>query len=587
MAADGATLCSARIGPQKGRKNLRECCQYLKDNRIDRTQFWRKVGNVLVCDLEALEQQMEEKAGQRSQKGSVIGYCSCGAAYPPRVKRGGDRKARRQRQRVNRGRSRDDRVVSSALARALNPAKGGSVPRNTETPSKLQLLQRFTVAGSAEGSSIRSDKDQAIYVGISHPTDRLAKSDEEKSVKTQKKERKVEDGLLLVVSASIYGKQVRALIDSGATRCFVTPTCVTAVGLKGTPRDVFLELGNGEKYLSRGYVPEVPVVTAGLTVKIGLTVTNLLHEVDLVLGINWLQLVNPVVDWSGARLYVPNAVHTALLQGNWLEGHVHAGTVTVLSSEMELQQMKNAAVQEKISILKCPKFWRIKTNDTVNSRANSFKKGEKNEQYEEEWGYLYHTDCQFCKDKNGCKENCKHRSCCKLFVIKTDEGVVRIKRVNKNAKLPFRGTEGAAGYDLAAAQSAVVPAHGKVLVKTGLAMALPPGCYGRIAPRSGLALKKFIDVGAGVIDSDYRGELGVILFNFGNEDFVVNQGDKVAQLIFEKIKTPTVKEVDSLEGTGRGDRGYGSTGISGSQSNQFKTSRPSQDSNSDQAVKTQ
>ena len=55
VAADGATLCSARIGAQKGRKNLRECCQYLKDNRIDRTQFWRKVGDVLVCDLEALE----------------------------------------------------------------------------------------------------------------------------------------------------------------------------------------------------------------------------------------------------------------------------------------------------------------------------------------------------------------------------------------------------------------------------------------------------------------------------------------------------------------------------------------------------
>ena len=95
---------------------------------------------------------------------------------------------------------------------------------------------------------------------------------------------------------------MRALIDSGATRSFVTPACVIAVGLKGQPRDTFLELGNGEKFLSRGYVPDVPVVTAGLTVKIRLTVTNLLHEVDLVLGINWLQLVNPVVDWSGARL---------------------------------------------------------------------------------------------------------------------------------------------------------------------------------------------------------------------------------------------------------------------------------------------
>ena len=91
---------------------------------------------------------------------------------------------------------------------------------------------------------------------------------------------------------------------------------------------------------------------------------------------------------------------------------------------------------------------------------------------------------------------------------------MRIKRVNKNAKLPFRGTEGAAGYDLAAAQAAVVPAHGKVLVKTGLSMALPPGCYGSVAPRSGLALKKFIDVGAGVIDSDYKGGTGCNSFQF-------------------------------------------------------------------------
>ena len=101
---------------------------------------------------------------------------------------------------------------------------------------------------------------------------------------------------------------------------------------------------------------------------------------------------------------------------------------------------------------------------------------------------------------------------------------MKIKRINKNAKLPIRGTAGAAGYDLAAAQAAVVPAHGKVLVKTGLSMALPPGCYERIAPRSGLALKKFMDVGADIIDADYRGELGVILFNFGSEDFAVNMG---------------------------------------------------------------
>ena len=149
---------------------------------------------------------------------------------------------------------------------------------------------------------------------------------------------------------------------------------------------------------------------------------------------------------------------------------------------------------------------------------------------------MYHTECKFCKTKN----DCKHRTACKLYTLVNEEGkdVVTVKRVNVNAKLPVRGTSGVARYDLSAAQAAVVPAHGKCLVKTSLQMALPTGCYGRIAPRSGLALKKFIDIGAGVIDTDYRGEVGVVLFNFGSEDFVVNMGDRIAQLIFEKIKTP-------------------------------------------------
>ena len=85
------------------------------------------------------------------------------------------------------------------------------------------------------------------------------------------------------------------------------------MGLKGQPQDTFLELGNGQKFLSRGSVPDVPVVIAGLTVRVGLTVTSLLHEVDLVLGVTWLQLVNPIVDWSSGKVYLPNAIHTALL----------------------------------------------------------------------------------------------------------------------------------------------------------------------------------------------------------------------------------------------------------------------------------
>ena len=465
MVADGTTLCSTRIRSLKEKKNWREICEYLRKNRIDWTQILRKVGCVLEVNMEALEQvERTRNAGQRQQQGVAVGCCKCGFAHPPRDKRGGDRMARRRRQRVNRGRSRDDCIVAQALAKSLNPFQGGSDSRDLATTSKLQILQQFSVAGNEDGKSIRSEKDQAIYVGISNPTDRLAHEVTEKKEEKDKKGqstagskqnkifRKVEDGLLMVVAARIYGKPVRALIDSGATRCFVTPACVTTVGLKGQPRDTFLELGNGEKFLSRGYVPDVPVVTAGLTVKIGLTVTNLLHEVDLVLGINWLQLVNPVVDWSGARLYVPNAVQTTLLQGNWLEGHMQAGTVTVLSSELELKRMKERTMQEKISVLKCPKFWREINNDQ-NLRTN-FLKGDV--KYEIKWGHLYKTDCDICKRKNECKGICKHRTFCKLYVMNGREGEIKMKRVNKNAMLPSRGTSGAAGYDLAAAEAAVV-----------------------------------------------------------------------------------------------------------------------------------
>ena len=155
MVAAKTTSCSIGVGPYKNIKNVRECCQYLTSRKIDRTRIWRKVGNVLVVDKEALEQSVKD-AGQQSQKRSVIGYCSCGATYPSRVKRGGDRQARRNHQRANRECSRDMHTVSGALARALNPLQGGSVPRNTETSSKLQLLQQFLLLDLKMG--IKSDQ---------------------------------------------------------------------------------------------------------------------------------------------------------------------------------------------------------------------------------------------------------------------------------------------------------------------------------------------------------------------------------------------------------------------------------------------
>ena len=89
-------------------------------------------------------------------------------------------------------------------------------------------------------------------------------------------------------------------------------------------------------------------------------------------------------------------------------------------------------------------------------------------------------------------------------------GELQVKILRENAVLPVRGSAGVAGYDLYAAGSCVIPSQGKGTIGTGLAVALPAGTYARIAPRSGLAIRNFIDVGAGVVDSDYRGKIKVV-----------------------------------------------------------------------------
>ena len=140
--------------------------------------------------------------------------------------------------------------------------------------------------------------------------------------------------------------------------------------------------------------------------------------------------------------------------------------------------------------------------------------------------------------------------------------VLQIKKLAAAARLPVKGSALAAGYDLHALVPTTVPAKGKALVSTGIAMAIPIGNYGRIAPRSGLAAKHMIDVGAGVIDADYRGEVRVLLFNLGENDFEVKEGDRVAQLIIEKYTMTELQEVDELDDTNRGEGGFGSTGVS-------------------------
>ncbi len=136
-----------------------------------------------------------------------------------------------------------------------------------------------------------------------------------------------------------------------------------------------------------------------------------------------------------------------------------------------------------------------------------------------------------------------------------------VQFLTDGAVLPARSSAGAAGYDLSSSMDVLVPAHERRMVHTGLAVAVPPGTYGRVAPRSGLAVRHGIDVLAGVIHPDYRGALGVMLMNTSGTAFKVRAGDRIAQLVLERVETPGVRLVQELDSTERGEGGFGSTGV--------------------------
>lgn len=136
---------------------------------------------------------------------------------------------------------------------------------------------------------------------------------------------------------------------------------------------------------------------------------------------------------------------------------------------------------------------------------------------------------------------------------------LQIKKLNPAAKLPNKGTPSSAGYDLYSIETYTLKPFERKLFKTGLSFGIPHGLYGRIAPRSGLAFKNGIDVMAGVIDEDYRGELGIVLINLGDTPKELVAGTEIAQIIFEYYNVVELKEVNELTDTVRGTGGFGST----------------------------
>ena len=140
---------------------------------------------------------------------------------------------------------------------------------------------------------------------------------------------------------------------------------------------------------------------------------------------------------------------------------------------------------------------------------------------------------------------------------------IKIKKLCDDAIIPNYSHKGDAGVDIYSIKDYLLQPFARVLVSTGISIAIPQSYEAQIRPKSGLALKKGISIvnTPGTIDSGYMGEIGVIAINLGNEDVKIGKGEKIAQMVFNKIEEACFKEVEDLDDTSRGEGGFGSTGL--------------------------
>lgn len=366
-------------------------------------------GSVLSLDLVALARVKELKR-KKEQKSHA--HASDNVSEKAKVSNGtkqsrrahqSDRKQRRSQEKIGgRLRARECRIVERTVMALVNPSGGGTAPGITSTPSVIQRWRQLNAVRECTGK--KKGKQPACNDAATH---------EWVSLGENQQKRKIDDGILFVVNATIFGHTVRTLIDSGATRSFISSEAVLPLGLKCTSQDTMLELGNGMKVLSRGKILDVPVVTAGLSMKLDLTVTKLLHNVDVVLGINWLQTVNPIIDWRGSRMFIPESLGVSWLAGHWLGSDERVGTVQVLSDTAELEKLKiQKELTTRISVLTNPQFWMY--TGGVQATWNIMNEGHKKNEEKEQKGKLndgergYCTDCQ-CK-LSLCTKHCKMNS---------------------------------------------------------------------------------------------------------------------------------------------------------------------------------
>ena len=184
--------------------------------------------------------------------------------------------------------------------------------------------------------------------------------------------------------------------------------------------NTFLELDDGKNVLSRGRAIDVPIITTGYTLKTNLIVKNLLHGVDVVLGMTWLQEADPLIHWSTKIVYIPDSISSfQKIMGHWLDKQVKTGTVKVLSTNEQLESLKQPSHIASLEILKSPAFWAVRSTTTQNSWRSSHAQGD--------------------------------TVTVKVFEMHYPSfGILKVQKLSNNATLLKRSTDGAAGYNLCA-----------------------------------------------------------------------------------------------------------------------------------------
>ena len=244
------------------------------------------------------------------------------------------------------------RAASERLLTAVNSIESGtgqpSLP-SVGSHSVIRPLYAVTEAGKRKYAEGESTNTQVS------PTATWVAAGPESSPRGNDL-RSIDDGILLVVPARISGHCVRALVDSGASESFISPSTVTRCGLDTVQHSTFLELADGTKVLSQGKVPDEKITVGSYTVHVPFILTYLLEGVDVVLGMNWLTLTNPYIDWTKPCLFLPTS-SPSTIPGQWLPSSQALGIVKVIKSQSELQQLQDPQIAAQVDILHRPRFW--------------------------------------------------------------------------------------------------------------------------------------------------------------------------------------------------------------------------------------